>query len=203
MIKLAFTGDKPFISHKGVDFIKGRPDKYMYIPSAVKLYQLMKDPANWHGNKLSFDFPKTMMHDAQMLEIITKNDAALIEGVRVRLLKYDKETEELIEQITVSPQFDEKERETYINNIKIMQPYRRQRSCNKMLYHVLVNSIVGEIIKKEIQVIETPPTKAFYHLIDSIKGELIGKRLSSCVTVTIENKGEIGVLRLDTSICPI
>lgn len=203
MIKLEFTGDKPFISAKGVRFVKGKPDKYIYIPSAVKLYQLMKDPANWHGNKLAFDYPKQMLHDAQMLEVITTNDDKLIQGVREQLANYDSRSEELIEQITVSPQFDEREREVYINNIKLMQPYRRQRACNKILYHMLIKSIVKEIMKKEIQVIETPPTKAFYHLIDSIKGELIGRRLSSCVTVTVEDKGEIGVLRLDTNVCPI
>jgi len=203
MIKLEFTGDKPFISAKGVRFVKGKPDKYIYIPSAVKLYQLVKDPANWHGNHLEFDYPKQMLHDAQMLEVITKNDAKLIENVEGQLAAYDSRTDELIEQIAVSPQFDERERDAYINNIKLMRPYKRQRACNKILYHLLIKSIVAEIMKKEINVIETPPTKAFYHLIDSIKGELVGRRLSSCVTVTLEDKGEIGVLRLDTNVCPI
>lgn len=203
MIKLEFTGDKPFISPKGVQFVKGKPDKYIYIPSAVKLYQLVKDPANWHGNHLEFDYPKQMLHDAQMLEVITKNDAKLIEKVERILEEYDRRNEELIEQIRLSPQYDEREREIFINNIKAMHPYKRQRECNKILYHLLIKSIVGEIMKKEINVIETPPTRAFYHLIDSIKGELVGKKLSSCVTVSVEDKGEIGVLRLDTNVCPI
>lgn len=203
MIKLEFTGDKPFISPKGVQFVNGKPDKYIYIPSAVKLYQLVKDPSNWHGNHLEFDYPKQMLHDAQMLEVITKNDTKLIEKVEGRLEEYDRRNEELIEQIRVSPQFGEYEREVFIKNIQAMHPYKRQRECNKILYHLLIKSIVAEIMKKEINIIETPPTRAFYHLVDSIRGELVGRKLSSCVTVSIEDKGEIGVLRLDTNVCPI
>ena len=72
MVKLKFVGCKPFVSSKGIEFINSRPDKYIYIPSAVKLYLLFKDEHNWHKNRLEFEYPKEMLHDEQMLEIITK-----------------------------------------------------------------------------------------------------------------------------------
>ena len=80
MIKLEFVGCKPFISPKGIEFIHSRPDKYIYIPNAIKLYLLFKDEHNWHKNKLEFEYPKEMLNDTQMLEIITKQDKKIIKN---------------------------------------------------------------------------------------------------------------------------
>ena len=200
MIKLQFTGDRPFISPKGVRFIKGKPDKYIYIPSAVKLFLLLSDKNNWHGNKLQFDYPKEMLHDRQMLEVITQNDPEIIKSVEDQLLNYNARVDALIEQIRTSPQYEEHERDAYIRNIELMREYKQQRACNKILYHQLIKRIVKEISDKEITVLDTPPTKAFYHLIDSIKGDLVGRRLATNVQVTLESGGPVGVLRLRTNL---
>ncbi len=200
MIKLQFTGHRPFISPSGVRFIKGKPDKYVYIPSAVKLFLLLSDKNNWHGNKLAFDYPKEMLHDQQMLDVITQNDPAIIERVESELKRYDSRVDALIEQIQNSPQYEEHERDAYIKNIEMMRPYKTQRACNKILYHQLVKHIVKEIADKEIAVLDTPPTKSFYHLMDSIKGDLVGRRLATNVKVTLEPNGPVGTLRLTTNL---
>ena len=200
MIKLQFTGDRPFISPKGVRFVKGKPDKYIYIPSAVKLFLLLSDKSNWHGNKLHFDYPKEMLHDQQMLEIITQNDPKIIENVTAQLERYSERVDAMIEQIRTSPQYEEHERDAFIKNIELMRTYKAQRACNKILYHQLVKRIVKEISDKEITVLDTPPTKAFYHLMDSIKGDLVGRRLATNVQVTLEPSGPVGTLRLRTNL---
>lgn len=203
MIRLEFKGDKPFISPKGVRFIKGKPDKYIYIPSAVKLYLLMHDESNWHGNKLEFEYPKQMMNDEQMLEVITKKNSKLLIQVEERLKEREKREDELIEQIWQSKHYDEKEKEVFVGNLKLMRSYLLQRNCNKILYHMLVKNIVDVIIKREIIQIKTPPSRSFYHLMDSIRSELIGKKLSSCVNVRLEASGAIGALILETNVCSL
>jgi len=196
MIRLEYAGPKPIISARGIEFITGKPDKYIYIPSAVKLFLLLSDQSNWHGNQLSYDFPNDMLSDAEMLDAITGQDEAIIAQVEARMEAYNMKLEKECDEVGTLIQFSEFEQRSYLGNLKAIMAYRKQRACNKMLYHVLISRIVQEIIDKEIDSLDAPPFRSFLHILDSIKGELIGKRVSSNIHVSLISKGSSAVLRL-------
>ena len=150
MIKLKYMGDKPFISPFGIRFISGRPDKYIYIPSAVKLYLLLKDEKNWHNNHLEYEFPKSMMNDNEMLGAITKKDEKLIKKTEEFIKNYQKRLDDFILSIKDDSNYSEREKESFVKNLEFIKPYRIQRATNKALYHILINDIAKIITQKEI-----------------------------------------------------
>jgi len=203
MIELHHVGPKPFVSPRGIRFNVARPDKYIYIPSAVKLYISLKDNSKWHGNKLEFEYPKEMMHDEQMLDIITKKDKNILESVQKKLDEYADELDRSYDEIKNSSHFSEMTKEIYLGNLKFIRSYKIQRACNKILYHILVKEITNEIVKKEILTIVVPPSRSFYHLFYSVKDFLVGKKLTSCVDISyVTQKGRLKLM-LNTNICPV
>jgi len=186
MITLHYTGDKPLITPTGVFFLKGKHDKYIFLPSAFKIYQLIFDNHNWHGKHLEYEYPTQMPHDEEMLQAILADDPELIRKVEEAVAEYKTNMEAQIEGIRANAALDTREKESLANNLSIMRDYRIQRTTNKILYHALINKIVQVIHKREIDRLEVPPTQNNYHVLESLRGGLIGQKVSGKVAVEYE-----------------
>lgn len=198
MLKLEYTGEQIVVSPSGVSFLKGKDDKYVYIPSAYKLFKLLVDNANWHGDKLAFDYPQAMPKDKEMLEGILAGDPSVEKRVEKRIALEEQRVEEDIAFAEGNKELDPRERDAYIANLKAMRNYRVQRACNKALYHALIDRIVKIIHDKEIDFVDVPPTRNFMRVLESIRNGLIGKKVSGRVFITCETKHDLPILRLDT-----
>ena len=198
MLKLEYTGEQIVIRPSGVSFLKGKEDKYVYLPSAYKLYKLLVDNNNWHGDKLEFDYPRAMPRDKEMLEAILANDPEVENRVQRRMEVADTRVEEDLAFVQDNARLDPREKDAFIGNIKAMRKYRVQRACNKALYHELIDKIVVIIHEKEIDFVDVPPTRTFLRVLESIRNGLIGKKVSGRVFITYEVKHDRPILRLDT-----
>ena len=186
MMTLKFCGDKPLITSSGVFFLRGKHDKYIFLPSAFKIYQLLVDSHNWHGKHLEYEYPTRMPNDEEMLQAILASDPDLIQSVEAQVEAYRTNLETQIEGVRANPVLDSREKEALANNLAIMRDYRIQRTTNKILYHTLIDKIVYIIHRREIDRLVVPPTQNNYHVLESLRGGLIGQKVSGKVAVEYE-----------------
>lgn len=197
MVTLRHTGEQIIITPSGVSFLKGKDDKYIYIPSAFKLYMLISDHNHWHGKNLQYDFPDRMPTDQEMLGAATQNDTMILGRIESAVGEYDRHIDMQIDEVRQYTHMDAKEKEALINNLRYMKPYRLQRLTNKLVYHHMIDRLVDEIHTKEIERIEVPPTRNFFHVLESIRGGLIGRKVSNRVNIEATTRTNRPVLRLN------
>lgn len=197
MVTLRYTGEQIIITPAGVSFLKGKDDKYIYIPSAFKLFTLIADHSHWHGKHLQYEFPDRMPGNDEMLIAATRNDPEVLRRIEEGVKEYDRHIEGQIREVGQYTHMDAKEKEALVNNLRYMKPYRLQRQMNKLIYRHMVNRLVDEIHTKEIERIEVPPTRNFFHVLESIRGGLIGRKVSNRVSIEATTRSGRPVLRLN------
>lgn len=197
MVTLHYAGEQVIITPSGVSFLKGKDDKYIYIPSAFKLFVLISDHSHWHGKHLQYDFPDRMPTNEEMTVAATRNDPEKLRVIEAGVDEFGRYLDTQMDEVTRYTHMDVKEREALINNLRYMRPYRMQRQANKLIYHHMIDRLVDEIHTKEIERIEVPPTRNFFHVLESIRGGLIGRKVSNRVSIEATTRTNRPVLRLN------
>jgi len=95
--------------------------------------------------------------------------------------------EEEEKQVEARTSLSKLEKDTYINNLKIMKNYKIQRAKNKIFYFHCIETIVETIIKYKIKEIDTPFNERFWHILQTIEGNLSKHRISSNLKATNED----------------
>jgi hypothetical protein len=79
------------------------------------------------------------------------------------------------------------ERSTYISNLKIMRNYKIQRAKNKIFYFHCIETIVETILKYKIKELDTPFNERFWHILQTIEGNLSLHKIGSNLKTTNDN----------------
>jgi hypothetical protein len=196
MISLKFTGDRPIITPTGIFFLKGKDDKYIFIPSAYKLFMLISDNSHWQGSHLEYSFPEQMPNDTDMLNAATKNDAEKIKEIEQKIAEFTSHLDLQIDEVRKYTHLDSRSKDSFVANLNAIKPYRIQRETNKIIYHMMISRLVNQIHQNEINRIEVPPTKNFFRVLESIRGGLIGRKISSKVVIEASIRNSRPILRL-------
>lgn len=161
---IKYAGEKPTISQHGITFNHAKEDKYVYLKGAVHILHLI-DP------KHEKEFDNTIP-DNEISIILQEYEPNIEIHIQTEEEKYEKKLQHEIKNVQQNTTLKEIEKEVWIKNIKLMQPYKIQRSINKIYYEHAIK-IIEKVIKKEhISNIVLPFDKYYFHLLESIKNKL-------------------------------
>lgn len=82
------------------------------------------------------------------------------------------------------------EKKTFINNLEIMKDYKIQRAKNKIFYFHVIDTICEVIHREKIKEINTPFYEKFWHILQTIEGELSSNKYKIKSNLDIIQKDE-------------
>jgi len=183
-MKLTYTGPKEIISPHGVDFKDGKEDKYVYMTYAMEIFYAIHH--DYEKNRVyTHTIDKKLLEDEQILNKILSIKPELHEKYKEGIKLLEEELNKEIEEVKEHTELVADEQLAFKNNLIIMKNYRIQRQINKIIYQQLVEIIVDDIFEHKLKQISTPFTEQFWHVLQTIQGELsshnnrsIGSRLA-------------------------
>lgn len=177
-MKIEYIGPKEIISAHGINFKSGKDDKYVYIYPAMQIYDAIhhdyeKDVIYTHN------IEGKRLNNEELLNKIFSLKSGLEEKCRNEISELEIFLNEEIEKANKHKEYNNDEQKIYINNLKIMKEYQIQRGTNKVVYRKLVELIVNDIFKHRIKEISAPFNERYWHLLQTIQGELSNHNGSS------------------------
>lgn len=170
-MKLSYVGPKEIISHHGISFKDGKEDKHSYIASAMQIYHAIH-----HDYKkdiiYSHDIKKELPKDEDILNKILNLKPELKETCEHEINQLTITLDEEIKNIEKLNKLNEEEKKVYQNNLIIMKEYTLQRQTNKVIYNHILEIIVDDILENKLKEINTPFNEKYWHVLQSIQGEL-------------------------------
>lgn len=177
-MKLEYAGLKPMISEHGVSFKDGKEDKYIYLPFAVDILNAIDHN---YEQKRTYSHQVNIKYLApnEIMDLLVKYhpdlETTLNDEICSYLLHLDMEEKEVEERSHLS----KIEKDTFIENLKIMRNYKIQRAKNKIFYFHCIETIIEIILKYKIKELDTPFNERFWHILQTIQGDLSKHRLAS------------------------
>lgn len=170
-MQLKYVGPKEMISIHGISFKSGKDDKYVYINPAMEIYNAIhhdyeKDTVYTH------QIEKRGITDENILNKILKLKPNLKPTCDKEIAQLDIQLDEEIEDVKNHKGLTQEEQKILRNNLIIMKNYRLQRETNKIIYNHLIEIIVDDIIKHKLKNISAPFNEKFWHVFQTIQGEL-------------------------------
>lgn len=178
-MKIKYVGPKPMISHHGISFKDGKEDKYVYLVVAVQILKAIDKDFDINKS-YSYDVATKELSDDEMLQIMLKYEPKLEEDALKQRKEYSFHLDNEIEHIKDKSILDSLEKETLLNNYKIMKEYKIQRAINKIYYMHSIKEIASIIKREHIKEIDVPFYEKYWHVLETIKGEL--SSLKSSIT---------------------
>jgi hypothetical protein len=182
-MKLSYVGPKEIISHHGISFKDGKEDKYSYIASAMQIYHAIH-----HDYKkdviYSHDIKKELSKDEDILNKILNLKPELKETCEHEINQLTITLDEEIKNIEKLNKLNKEEQKVYQNNLIIMKEYTLQRQTNKVIYNHILEIIVDDILENKLKEINTPFNEKYWHVLQSIQGELSNhekRSIGSCL----------------------
>ena len=188
-MQLKYVGPKEIISPHGINFKTGKDDKYVYIKTAIQIY-----------NAIAHDYEKNIIYHHNIKEL-DENDELLLDRILHLQPKLpetcEKEIKELeakldleIEHVKQLKDLTSEETMVFKNNLIIMKKYRLQRETNKIIYRHVIDIVVDEIIKNRLKEINVPFNEKYWHVFQTIEGDLSnhhGKSIGSTIETNHDN----------------
>ncbi|NVJ53715.1 MAG: hypothetical protein HWD90_08455 [Campylobacteraceae bacterium] len=170
-MKLKYTGPKEIISPHGVDFKDGKEDKYVYISYAMQIFYAIhheyeKDRIYTHT------IDKELLEDSHILNKVCSLKPDFEENCRKKISDLEEELDNEIQTVKEHTELVPEELTAYKNNLIIMKDYRLQRETNKVIYQQIIELIVDEIFEHKLKQISAPFNEKFWHVLQTIQGEL-------------------------------
>jgi len=170
-MKLMYTGPKEIISAHGINFKKGKDDKYVYIYPSFQLYNAIHH--DYEKNKIyTHNIEGKRLNDDELLNKLLSLNSKIKEEVEKELNITKKYLDDEIEKVSSHREYNEEEQRVYKNNLIIMKNYRIQRQLNKIVYNHLIQTIVDDIFEHKIKEINAPFNERYWHIFQTIQGEL-------------------------------
>jgi len=168
---LKYTGPKEMISAHGISFKSGKDDKYVYIYPAYQLYLAFHHDYE-KGHIYSHNIQGKRKNDDELLDEILSISPDLKNRVEQKIINFETMLDDEIEKTKDHKEYNEEEKKVFKNNLILMKQYRIQRETNKIIYYELINAIVDEILDHKIKVINSPFSERYWHIFQSLQGEL-------------------------------
>ena len=193
LLKLHYTGPKPFINQHGVFFKDGKEDKYIYLKVATRVLLSIDKVYAKKENFQVFINNHDNLTDADVLEILQMYEPNLEEHVKTEEEKYLKHIEDMILEVKKNRLLSASEKDIWIKNINLMKPYMIQREINKLYYIHIIKHIKDIISKDKIKEIDIDFSLEHWHILESIAGNLeYGvKSVPTQIKVQEDNNGKL------------
>lgn len=171
-MKLKYVGPKPIISEKGISFKDGKEDKYIYLVAAIQILEAI-DKDYEKQKSYSYDVHGKNYNEDDMQAKLLSYHPELEKKMEEEISSYEKHLDEELENLNIHHStLNEAEIEAFRNNLNLMRDYRIQRAKNKIFYMHCIETIVEVIKEDKIKDIETPFYEKFWHVLQTIEGEL-------------------------------
>ena len=195
-MKLEYAGLKPVISEHGISFKDGKEDKFIYLGFAVDILNAI-DHTYEQKRKYSHQINSKPLSSNEIVDILIKyhpNLELIMENEIESYLSHLNEEEKMVENRT---NLSELEKKTYISNLQIMRNYKIQRAKNKIFYFHCIETVVETILKYKIKEIDTPFNERFWHILQTMEGNLSIHKISSNLKITKEEESLKAMLMIN------
>lgn len=185
-MKLEYAGLKPVINEHGISFKDGKEDKFIYLSFAVDILNAI-DHTYEQKKKYSHQLNTTALSPNEILDVLLKFHPDLETVMNKEIESYTKHLdseEEAVKNKTILSQI---EKDTFIANLKLMRKYKTQRAKNKIFYFHCIETIVEVILKYKIKELDAPFNERFWHIFQTIEGNLSTHKIASDLKMTEEN----------------
>ena len=185
-MKLEYAGLKPVITEHGISFKQGKDDKFCYFPFVLEVLNALDnnyEHVKTHSHQIkieNFNFSQTIN---KLLAINPNIQVSIDKEIANYLIHLENEENEIKSRTNLS----DIEKEIYLTNLKLMRDYKIQRATNKIFYFNCIEAIIEVIKKNKIKKIDTIFNEKFWHILQTIEGELSRHRISSKLKLTNEN----------------
>jgi len=170
-MKLEYTGPKEIVSPHGISFKNGKDDKYVYIYPAMQIYDAIHH--NYQkGVIYTHNIEGKRLKDDEVLDTIFKLKRDLKDTCEKEISELEIFLDNEILESKEDNKLTEEEKLVYKNNLIIMKKYKLQRETNKIIYNHLIEIIVDNIFEHKLKELNTPFNERFWHILQSIQGEL-------------------------------
>ena len=188
-MKIAYVGARPEISSHVVTFKTGKEDKYVYLSVAIEILKAI-DSQEKDSKTYTYTGDSRSLSDNEMLSTMLHYEPTLEESIKKEKESYEKHLDEEIEKTEHREHMDPLEKEIFINNYKIMKEYRLQRAVNKMYYMHAIKEIVDVIKREKIKEIDAPFQEKYWHVLQTIEGQISSLKSSIKTDLKIEQNKE-------------
>lgn len=188
-MKIEYAGPRPMISHHGVTFKEGKEDKYVYLMIGIQILNAI-DKSFDDTKSYTYDLSTKRLSNQEMLATMLKYEPKLEEDAQKERASYSIKLEEEINTVENRGNLSEIDKKAWVNNLKIMKEYRIQRAVNKIYYMHCIHQI-GSIIKREqIKEIDAPFYEKFWHVLQTIQGDIANMKSSLRTNLEIETNSD-------------
>ena len=177
-MKIEYAGLKPVIDEHGISFKDGKEDKYKYLKYAIDILIAIDHPYT-NKEKYSHNIPNKRISTEEILDVLKLHHPDIDETIENEIIIYKKHLEEEEIDVQNRKKLSSLEKSTFINNLKIMRTYKIQRAVNKIFYFHCIETIVETIIDNKIKVVDTPFNERFWHILQTIQGDLSKNKIST------------------------
>ena len=189
-MKLEYEGLKPVINEHGVSFKDGKEDKFIYLSFAIDILNAI-DHTYEQKKKYSHQLNTNTLSPNEILDVLLNFHPDLEEVMNKEIDSYTKHLNSEEEAVNNRTILSKIEKEIFIANLKLMRKYKTQRAKNKIFYFHCIETIVEVILKYKIKELDTPFNERFWHILQTIEGNLSTHKISSNLKMIEEN----GVLK--------
>lgn len=184
-MKLEYTGLKPIISEHGISFKDGKEDKFIYLSFAIDILNAI-DHTYEQKKKYSHQIEHKNLNPDEILNILLTFhpdlENIMNEEINSYLIHLNNEEEEIKNRHNLS----KIEKDTFVSNLKLMRNYKIQRAKNKIFYFHCIETIVELILKHKIKELDVPFNEKFWHILQTIEGNLAKHKISSSLKIPKE-----------------
>ena len=176
-MELKYVGPKSIISHTGIEFDNNKEDKYIYLHPVVELLKALdheydkdkiyKYNVNIHGF-CNDELYKEMKKYCPNIHLLMQDARDTIED----------KINHSIKRIQVSRTLTDIEKETFLNNLEMVNEYIIQRFINKSVYYYAVDALGKRVIKYHLDYVIAPMFQKFDHVLHSLQGVLLKSEYS-------------------------
>ena len=185
-MKVEYVGQKPVINEKGVFFKEGKEDKFIYLTFAIDILNAINH--EYTINKMySSEINHKDLSANEILDIILRFHPNLEETMNKEINSYLVHLDKEEKDVSLSS-LSQIEKDTYISNLKIMRNYKIQRAKNKIFYFHCIETIVELILKHKIKELDVPFNEKFWHILQTIEGNLSKHKISSSLKIPKDSK---------------
>lgn len=154
-MQLKYVGDLPLVSHHGVCFDKSHPDKYLYLQAALELLEALSyGPTEVTRHLYTIEHKE--FSNKEIVALLHKYVPNLDEMEQINQDKAHAFVQKLRHNVSQAPALNEQEKETYLNNIEMMQEYYYQYVVNETAYELAVEALANEVKEAHVELLEVP-----------------------------------------------
>ncbi len=181
-MKIEYAGPKPIISEHGISFKEGKEDKYAYLKYALQILDAISH--EYEGKKAyTYNIADKNITDNEMNDILLKYHSDMECIMNSELDIYNKSLESEKNDVQNHPKLNDEEKYAYLGNLEVMKDYRIQRVKNKLFYIHVIKTIKEQILEHKIKELNTPFNEKFWHVFQTIQGELSSSKSSISATI--------------------